>query len=297
MSFITKGKTNWKFLLIVFILAAIVGGGILIYQYEWAPKEEIMTPEVKVPEKSAEEQLRECGEIERKDEKAECYKNVAINEKDPTVCERIPKEIDPYMEYQEQDCYVEVAVSKRDETICAKAREIYRDACYEKIAEIKKNPDICEEIIDRDYVGHKDNCYIAVAITKQDSTICEKAQNQIYKSWCVKTVQREPFVPEEVVIRFLHEYLYQGVHVEKSSLVTEEYKKKIAETIQVMVDPVIFAQAEPDEGIVIGEATIINDTSSLIATLKYSGGGDHNLEVWLLLINNQWKINDITWPK
>ena len=41
MPFITQGKTNWKFLLIVIVLAAIVGGGILVYQYLWTPKEEL----------------------------------------------------------------------------------------------------------------------------------------------------------------------------------------------------------------------------------------------------------------
>ena len=33
MPFITQGKTNWKFLLIVIISAVIVGGGILVWQY------------------------------------------------------------------------------------------------------------------------------------------------------------------------------------------------------------------------------------------------------------------------
>ena len=41
MLFITKDKTNWKFLLIVFILAFIAGGGILAYQYWWLPNEQI----------------------------------------------------------------------------------------------------------------------------------------------------------------------------------------------------------------------------------------------------------------
>ena len=45
MPFITKGKTNWRFLLIVFILAVIVGGGILLWQ-EKCFKEEIKQPEI-----------------------------------------------------------------------------------------------------------------------------------------------------------------------------------------------------------------------------------------------------------
>jgi len=47
MSFITQGKTNLKYILIVVVLAAIAGGGILAYQYWWVPKHETTPPEVK----------------------------------------------------------------------------------------------------------------------------------------------------------------------------------------------------------------------------------------------------------
>lgn len=52
MEIITQGKTNWKFLLIVVILAAVVAGGILAWQYfgaleeEVKPKEEVKITEV-----------------------------------------------------------------------------------------------------------------------------------------------------------------------------------------------------------------------------------------------------------
>jgi len=41
---------NWKYILIVVILAVIVGGGILAYQYWWVPTQEIKSPKVKTPE-------------------------------------------------------------------------------------------------------------------------------------------------------------------------------------------------------------------------------------------------------
>jgi hypothetical protein len=44
MPFITQGKTNIKYILIVVILAAIAGGGILAYQYWWVPKHETQKP-------------------------------------------------------------------------------------------------------------------------------------------------------------------------------------------------------------------------------------------------------------
>jgi hypothetical protein len=44
MPFITQGKTNLKYILIVVILAVIVGSGILAYQYWWLPKQPITPP-------------------------------------------------------------------------------------------------------------------------------------------------------------------------------------------------------------------------------------------------------------
>jgi hypothetical protein len=46
MPVITQGKTNWKFIIIVFILAAIIGGGILVYTYWWLPKHEVGPPKL-----------------------------------------------------------------------------------------------------------------------------------------------------------------------------------------------------------------------------------------------------------
>src|SRR4030042_1457774 len=44
MPFITQGKANLKYILIVVVLAIIVGGGILGYQYWWVPKHETQKP-------------------------------------------------------------------------------------------------------------------------------------------------------------------------------------------------------------------------------------------------------------
>jgi len=54
-----KSKTNWKYLLVVIILAFIIGGGILGYQYWWLPQKEIELPEIKKEIKPAIEKLVE----------------------------------------------------------------------------------------------------------------------------------------------------------------------------------------------------------------------------------------------
>ena len=51
MPFLTKGETNWKFLVIVVILSVIVGGGILSYSRYFGKEMKSLTqfPEVKKP--------------------------------------------------------------------------------------------------------------------------------------------------------------------------------------------------------------------------------------------------------
>ena len=56
MNFSKDPQVNWKYVLIVVILATIVGGGILVYQYWWIPKEEIKIPEIKSPEEVAKDE-------------------------------------------------------------------------------------------------------------------------------------------------------------------------------------------------------------------------------------------------
>ena len=55
MSFLTQGKTNWKFLLIVVVLAAIVGGG-TIWLKEKQEAQFTKLPEIKIPGSPAIEQ-------------------------------------------------------------------------------------------------------------------------------------------------------------------------------------------------------------------------------------------------
>jgi len=63
MPFITQGKTNLKYILIIVILAVIVGGGILGYQYLWTPKEETRPLEVKSPEEEVREALKKQNTV------------------------------------------------------------------------------------------------------------------------------------------------------------------------------------------------------------------------------------------
>jgi hypothetical protein len=83
MPFLTKGKENWKYILIVSILAIIVGGGILVWQYFIKPNleiaKEIMEKTKPPPDK---ETIKELP--------------AELNPISPTKLEPLPKDIKVY---------------------------------------------------------------------------------------------------------------------------------------------------------------------------------------------------------
>lgn len=106
MSILTQGKTNWKFLLIVFILAVIVGGGILwLAEQQKVEQQKAVTihlsqlPEVKKPKDIIEDK---CKDIPIYSEEVKCYTDLAKETKNESYCEKIKTSFD------KANCYLEL---------------------------------------------------------------------------------------------------------------------------------------------------------------------------------------------
>jgi len=128
---LAQGKTNWKYLAILVVLAVIVGGGILF----WIRTQEIPPvefPEIKRPEKIVKEEKgieEKCENIQDLDEQTECYTELAKETKDESYCEKIGKiEIPETLEVGDTgpilasrgECYIGLAILKNDPSICWK---------------------------------------------------------------------------------------------------------------------------------------------------------------------------------
>jgi len=128
MSFITQGKTNWKFLLIVVILAAIVGGGALWFkeQHKTETVQPIQLPKIEGPEETTE---AECNSIHDLLEQAKCFTDLAKETKDESYCEKI--EIPEAPEII-SNCYSELAILKNNPYICWKVETAsLSSSCWE----------------------------------------------------------------------------------------------------------------------------------------------------------------------
>jgi len=49
MKIIKRGRTNWKYLFVIFALAVIVGAGIITY-LQWVERQNRGGPEIQIPE-------------------------------------------------------------------------------------------------------------------------------------------------------------------------------------------------------------------------------------------------------
>jgi len=91
---------------------------------ETAPESEAVIPEELIG-------LEKCAKIEYKYDKFECYKQIARNKQDSTICSKIE-----YPKYQRQrdECYVDIAIDKQNTIICKEIRDsIYRNWCSKTI--------------------------------------------------------------------------------------------------------------------------------------------------------------------
>jgi len=122
--FITKEKTNWKYISIVLILVVIVGGGI----FWFSTKREIPIefPEIEISERVIEEK---CENIQDLGKRAGCYTDLAKETKDESYCGKI--EIPEAPEVR-ANCYAELAILKESPSICYKVETAsLSSSCWE----------------------------------------------------------------------------------------------------------------------------------------------------------------------
>lgn len=136
-----------------------------------------------------------------------CYKKIAINKEEHSICKRIESE------HKSDECYGGIAVSKNDETLCPLAGTAESD-CYKDIAIAKKNKDICRKITDSKYT--KNSCFEAIAISTTNSKDCYEIQELSSRERCLNNYAiavGDAWVCKELSTPIKQDICYQGVAV------------------------------------------------------------------------------------
>ncbi|MFQ6020778.1 MAG: hypothetical protein ACE5J4_02030 [Candidatus Aenigmatarchaeota archaeon] len=158
--------TKWK-LLLIFIL--IIFSFIFIY----INFSELSTLKCKdLPEH---EYRGERGDV---NPKLECHIEVAIDQKNPYICNNLEKE------YHKNICYTEVATKLNDSSVCENVNGYYDsttyyiDFCYWEIATFNKDISVCEKITtDSISSWNRFRCYWELAKIMNNTTFCDTLQN------------------------------------------------------------------------------------------------------------------------
>lgn len=117
------------------------------------------------------------GQDETDEARYACYQNLAIQNNDISLCEKIPG--------HGQTCRYYVSVKMQDLSLCDTIQEgrgnFTRYACYATIGTNKHDYGICSKIPNNEVGGNYDSCVTAVARVKGD---CDKITGQSGKDYC-----------------------------------------------------------------------------------------------------------------
>jgi len=122
-----------------------------------------------------------CEKMVDSDNKNSC---LARQNKNATFCEKISKQ------YSRDECFYDVALLTDDSQLCAKIANNNRQGwCCMELAEKMKDDSICACVRD---VQMRDNCYLGMAPKVRDAEICKKIENEEKMSKCLKDVEEYP---------------------------------------------------------------------------------------------------------
>jgi len=149
-----------KIIVVIAIIAVTIVGGIFIYKNSNQPEnKEIKTDTSK------------CKLITDISEKDACYKQIAIEQSDASICGLMTYSdlySSPVNSKEARDCYIQIAVAKKDFDIC-KSKLLWGD-CYLEVAVATDNVSNCKKLTEDTY---KYKCYAKFAEIKKDTSICE----------------------------------------------------------------------------------------------------------------------------
>jgi hypothetical protein len=89
-----------------------------------------------------------CEKITSKFTNEKCLLTLAKAKSEISICEKLPVSIEEASAVTQENCYREMAELLEDESICNKIEDPFSiSACFVSLAEIKKNPELCDNIV------------------------------------------------------------------------------------------------------------------------------------------------------
>ncbi|MFH0833299.1 MAG: hypothetical protein V1889_01515 [archaeon] len=167
-------KAISKTLIILIVVIAFIIGITLSYFIFYSKN---TTP----TEDSIPKSINDCNKINQQTERDICYKDVAIYQKDFSICDMMTQAALLYSGVG-TNCYRGVAKERKNINECSDiSNQNLKEYCYFGVAEGKSDYTICDNI---DYSINKQNCYMVIAVNLKDRTICDRIEHDSIKQQC-----------------------------------------------------------------------------------------------------------------
>jgi hypothetical protein len=112
-----------------------------------------------------------CHGILGKYDKEYCYEGVAATNGDSDLCQQIATE------NIKNFCLMDAAVARKDVNACSSIQSFQREGCYYKLAQVLKDPTICDNIgFDSTNQFQKDDCKWSISLLT--NTLCNQSSTE-----------------------------------------------------------------------------------------------------------------------
>ena len=131
-----------------------------------------------------------CSKVEDGYTGSECFYDVAVRTKDPSLCSHVSS--DPFQYYSRDVCYTMLAELRNDSTLCSNVQDTSKsNSCFYHMALRMKDPSLCTRVAPADPNYSRDFCYGGVALLTHNTALCSKITESWRQEACIQHIQDE----------------------------------------------------------------------------------------------------------
>jgi len=128
-------------------------------------------------------EINECKGLQTDFDKINCVKEIALNSSDKSICSKMPEVVSTVSPTEINSCFIELAMQEKDLTVCDEIDGSMKDTCKFGTAIAVSDPDLCNAF---ELATIRNDCIARIAVNNNDVSLCERITSSIQKNKCIK---------------------------------------------------------------------------------------------------------------
>lgn len=128
------------------------------------------------------QELDYCRELLTKADKIDCVEQIALNTADKTFCLKLLEVIEDIDKTEINSCLINLAVQEKDLSVCDEIEGSMKETCKFNAAIAVSDPDLCVVF---NLPTIRNDCISRIAKNNNDVSLCERITNSLQKNKCI----------------------------------------------------------------------------------------------------------------